>query len=80
MDWGTTLLVMLAVLMVILMSGIPVAFAFLELQDHATYLDSDSRAMGRRPMTPSSGLVVPDRVHAHTLLSVLPPEKLFWAR
>ncbi|MBW2205812.1 MAG: TRAP transporter large permease subunit [Deltaproteobacteria bacterium] len=29
MDWGTTLLVMLAVLMVILMSGIPVAFAFL---------------------------------------------------
>jgi len=29
MDWGTTLLVMLALLMVILLSGIPVAFAFL---------------------------------------------------
>jgi len=29
MDWGTTLLLMLAVLMVILLSGIPVAFAFL---------------------------------------------------
>ena len=29
MDWGTTLLIMLAVLMVILLSGIPIAFAFL---------------------------------------------------
>ena len=29
MDWGTTLILMLAVLMVILLSGIPVAFAFL---------------------------------------------------
>lgn len=29
MDWGTTLVVMLALLMVILLSGIPVAFAFL---------------------------------------------------
>jgi tripartite ATP-independent transporter DctM subunit len=29
MDWGTTLLLILAVLMVILLSGIPVAFAFL---------------------------------------------------
>jgi tripartite ATP-independent transporter DctM subunit len=29
MDWGTTLIVMLVVLMVILLSGIPIAFAFL---------------------------------------------------
>ncbi len=29
MDWGTTLILMLAVLMVILLSGIPIAFAFL---------------------------------------------------
>lgn len=29
MDWGTTLILMLAILMVILLSGIPVAFAFL---------------------------------------------------
>jgi len=36
----------------------------------------DNRTMGRRPMTPSSRLVVRDRVHAHPLLSVLPPKKL----
>jgi hypothetical protein len=27
-------------------------------------------------MAPSSGLVIGNRVHAHPLLSVLPPEKL----
>ena len=32
--------------------------------------------MGRRPMALSSGLVIRNRVHAHPLLSVLPPEKL----
>jgi hypothetical protein len=32
--------------------------------------------MGPRPMALSSGLVIPDRVHAHPLLSVLPPQKL----
>jgi len=32
--------------------------------------------MGRRSMASSSRLVIGNRVHAHSLLSVLPPEKL----